>query len=250
VNVLHIAWRELRAFYSAPIGWLVTCGWLLLSGLFWFTMVDGYVQQSRDLVFNPYGASQMTITDHLLGPWFGNCAVIVLIVAPALSMRLVAEEVKQRTLELLLTSPVSTLEIVLGKYFGALGAMIVLLLGTGYVPIGLAQWGAPDPGALAGGYGALTLLAGAMLAIGMFASAATSSQVVAFVVAFAASLSMLAMSWLAEDPEGALAQASVVNHLTDLFRGAVRLSDVVYFVALTTVALFATHQRLESFRWR
>jgi ABC-2 type transport system permease protein len=250
VNVLHIAWRELRALYATPIGWLVTCAWLVLSGLFWLTMVDGYVAQSRDLVFNPYGAAQMTITDHLLGPWFGNCAVAVLIVAPALSMRLVAEEVRQRTLELLLTSPVSTLEIVLGKYLGSLGGMAVLLLGTAYVPIGLAQWADPDPGAIAGGYAALFLLAATMLAIGLLASASTSSQVVAFVVSFAASLSMLALSWIAEDPDSPLAQASVVTHLGDLFRGAVRLSDVVYFVALSAVALFATHQRLESFRWR
>lgn len=249
MSTFTIAWREVRALFATPIGWLVLCGWLLLSGLFWVSMVEGYVLQSRDLVYNPYGASQLTITDHLLGPFFGNCAVVLLMLTPALSMRLVSEEVKQRTLELLLTSPVSTWEIVIGKYLGAMFAILILLIGTVHAPIMLAQWADPDPGALAGGYAGLVLLSAATVAIGLLASAVSANQIVALVLSFAASLSMLALSWLAEDPDGALAQVSLVTHLADLFRGAVRLSDVTYFVALTALALFATHQRLESFRW-
>jgi ABC-2 type transport system permease protein len=249
MSALTIAGREVRALFATPIGWLVLCGWLLLSGLFWVSMVEGYVLQSRDLVYNPYGASQLTLTDHLLGPFFGNCAVVLLMLTPALSMRLVSEEIKQRTLELVLTSPVSTWEIVIGKYLGAMCAVLILLLGTAHAPIMLAQWGDPDPGALIGGYAGLLLMSAATVAIGLFASALTANQVVALVLSFAASLSMLALSWLAEDPDGALAQVSLVSHLADLFRGAVRLSDIAYFVALTGLALFATHQRLESFRW-
>lgn len=249
MSALHIAWREVRALYATPIGWLVLCGWLLLSGLFWFTMVEGFVMQSRDLVYNPYGASQLTITDHLLGPFFDNCAVVLLMLTPAISMRLVSEEIKQRTLELLLTSPVSTLEIVVGKYLGALASVVILLLGTVHAPLALAQWGDPDPGVIAGGYAGLLLMSAATLAIGLLASATTANQIVALVLSFAASLSLLALSWLAEGPDSALAQASILAHLYDLFRGAVRLSDVAYFVALTAFALFATHQRLESFRW-
>lgn len=249
MSALHIAWREVRALYATPIGWLVLCAWLLVSGLFWFTTVETYVMQSRDLVYNPYGASQLTITDHLLGPFFDNCAIVLLMLTPALSMRLLSEEIKQRTLELLLTSPVSTFEIVIGKYLGALAGVFLMLLATVHAPIALAQWGDPDLGAIAGGYAGLLLLSGATVAIGLLASASTANQMVALVLSFAASLSLLALAWLAEDPDSALAQASIVAHLYDLFRGAVRLSDVTYFVALTAFALFATHQRIESFRW-
>lgn len=250
MNVLHIASRELRATFSTATGWLVTCSWLLLSGIFWMLMLDNYVTQSQNLVFDPYAASQLTLNDYLLGPWFGNCAVVMVMFVPALTMRLFSEEVRQRTLELLLTSPVSSAEIVLGKFLGAAVVVWGLVLSTAYGPLLLFRWGSPDPGVIFTGYFGLVLLGATLVAIGTLASAMNSSQVAAGITAFAAALALLVVEWRSSSPDDVYAHLALLGHLNDLFRGAVRLSDVVYYLAFTGLLLFATHQRMESFRWK
>jgi ABC-2 type transport system permease protein len=250
MNVLHIAVRELKSAFSSAVGWLVLCGWLLVTGLFWISMVQNYVVQSQDLVFNPYAGSELRLADYLLGPFFGNCAVLLIMVIPAISMRLFAEEVKQRTLELLLTSPISTLDIVLGKFLGAFSIVILMLLGTLHGPAALYLWASPDPGPILGGYAGLALLGSALLSLGLFASACTANQIVAMVATFAGALALLSMQWMSRDPSDLMAQISILGHLNDLLQGAVKLSDVVYYLAFTGLFLFATHQRMESYRWK
>lgn len=250
MSVFWIARRELSALFSTAIGWLVLTGFLLITGVFWTFGVDDYVMAVSGSIYNPYEAGGLTVTNNLLMPFFGNCTVIVLMVCPALSMRLFSEEIRGHTLELLLTSPVSTTEIVLGKFFGAVGFLTLLLLGTFHVPITLAVVGSPDLGALAGGYLALLLLGSAILAMGMCFSAYTSSQVVALSTTFCMALVLYVVSFSESDPTAFLNRISLSAHVVDLIRGAVRLSDLVYFAGFTGFFLFATHQRLESFRWR
>ena len=128
MKVLHIASRELRSMFSTPVGWLVLCGYLLLTGVFWTYMVENYVLQSQDLVYNPMAAAQLNLTDYLLAPFYGNCAVVLVMMLPAVSMRSFSEEFRQRTMELLATSPVSTAEIVLGKFLGAFLFMLASVI--------------------------------------------------------------------------------------------------------------------------
>ncbi len=251
MNVVHIAGRELRATFSNAVGWLVLCGFLLLTGYFWITQLDLFVTESANLVFNPYGAPTMTISVHLLGQFFGNTLVVLVMVIPALSMRLFSEEIRGRTLELLLTSPVSTLEIVLGKYLGALSFVALMLLSMSYAPLSLLAWtDSLDWGALFGGYLSWLLASAALLSLGMFVSSITTSQMVALVLSFSASLMLYVLSWSADDPDSWMVQLSLGAHVEDLVRGAVRASDLAYFGGLTAFFLFATHQRLESFRWK
>jgi ABC-2 type transport system permease protein len=250
VNVLHIARREFGATFSTAVGWLVLCGFLLLTGVFWFSQFTYYVTESANVVFNPYGAPMMTVAEHLVLPFFGNTLVVALMVVPAISMRLFAEELRSRTLELLLTSPVSTAEIVLGKYLGALGFLGVMALGTAYAPASLYLWATPDWGAVAGGYLAFLLLSGALLSMGMLCSAFTNNQIVALILSFSAGLALYVLAWLGDGPDAWQTQLSIGSHLEDFLRGAVRLSDVVYYLSFIAFFLFATHQRLESTRWR
>ena len=250
MNILHIARREVGSTFSSAVGWLVLCGWLLITGAFWIVAVMSYVVQSQDLVFNPYAASELTFVNYLFPAYFGNCAVVLVIVTPAISMRLFSEEVKQRTLELLLTSPVSTLEIVLGKYLGALAVLGLMLLGTLHGPLGLFLWADVDPGPLFGSYLALGLLGAALLAMGMFGSACTPNQVVAMVFTVAVALGLLILQFASSTPGDWLDQLSLIGHMPDLMRGAIKLSDIVYYLAFTGLFLFATHQRMETFRWR
>ena len=250
MNVLHIAGRELRSTFSTTVGWLVLCGFLLLTGVFWSAGIGMYITESANLVYNPYGAATMTVNTYLLEPFFQNNVLFLLMVIPAISMRLFAEELRGRTMELLLTSPVSTLEIVLGKYLGALGFIGVVVACTAYAPLSLLLFTKLEWGVVAGGYVAVMLLAGAILAMGMLCSSLTDNQIVAFVVAFSASLALYVVGWLDDSPDSWAVQLSVGTHLADLLRGAVRLSDITYYLAFILFFVFATHQRVESWRVR
>lgn len=250
LNVFHIALRELRSTFTTAVGWLVLCAWLLVTGVLWTGSVEQYVQYAQDAVFDPYSAAQLTLTDWLVGPFFQNCSVLLMMVLPAVSMRSFAEDIRHRTLELLLTSPVSTLEIVLGKYLGVLAVLAVLLLGTLHGPLLLYVWAAPDPGVIFSAILGLFLLGGALLAAGLLASALTSNQIVAFLLSFGLALTLL-FAWAlgGTDPDNLFAQVALNSHLTSLLQGAPKLSDVAYFVAFAFTFLFAAYQRMESFRW-
>lgn len=250
MNVFWIARRELSALFSTAMGWLVLTGFLLITGVFWIFGVDDYAMAVAGSVYNPYDMMGLSITNNLLLPFFGNCTVIVLMVTPALSMRLFSEDLRSHTLELLLTSPLSTLEIVLGKYLGAVGFLAVMLACTAYVPISLSLMAEADPGVLFGGYLALLLLGSAILAMGLCFSAYTSNQVVALVATFSLALTLYVLSFSDTDPESVMNKLSISSHVVDLIRGAIRTSDLAYFVGFIGFFLFATHQRLESFRWR
>jgi ABC-2 type transport system permease protein len=250
MNILHIAGRELRYIFNTTIGWLVLAGFLVISGIFWAPMVSFYVAQAQDMLANPYAAAQMSLTDHLLVPWGQNLAVVLLLASPALSMRLFSEEIKQKTIELLFTSPVSTLEMVLGKYLGALGFVAIMLACTAYVPISLLLAGNPDGGTILGGYLALFLTAAAMIAMGMLASAMTANQIVAVVMSFCGGLAFWVVSWFSQDQDSFWVQAAMSTHLADMQVGALRAVDLAYFGGFIGFFLFATHQRVDSYRWR
>lgn len=247
--VLHIAWREIRALLTTGIAWIVTCVFLLLAGVFWLALVTNYVAESQNLVFNPYAASMLTLGEYLIAPWFGNVLIAVFFFGPAIAMRLFSEEYKQRTMELLLTSPIRTWEIVLGKYVGAMGFSVFMLSFTAYVPASVYWFADPDWGWFVGGYLTLLLVLSVLISFTMLVSSYTQSQLVALVAGLVFGLTLYLLSWLAQDPESLLSQITLSSHVEDVLRGALTLSDLVYFFGANFVLLFATQQRLESFRW-
>lgn len=247
--VFHIAWRELRAILATGVAWFVICVFLVLSGVFWLALVTNYVRESQNLVFNPYAASMLTLGDFLIAPWFGNVLIVLIFFGPAIAMRLFTEEYRHRTMELLLTSPVRTWEIVAGKYLGAMGFGVLMLLFTAHVPIALYSFADPDWGFFVGGYLMLLMVLSVLISLTMLASSYTESQMLALSIGLVGGLTLYLVSWLATDPTGWLAQLSMASHVEDVLRGALRLSDLTYFACASLVFLFATQQRLESFRW-
>jgi len=245
-----IARRELRGIFTTTTGWLVLGGFWMLAGFFWSSMVSFYLLQSAELVSNPYTQAEIRLSEHLLSPFFGNLSVILLMIMPALTMRLFAEERKQGTLELLFSSPISTTDIVAGKAIAVFFFLLVMLAGTLYAPLTLWTWGQLDIGLLACGYLGVFLMAAAVSSMGMLCSALTENQVVALILAFSASLAMWVLAWISEDPTHILVQIAMVTHAEELLRGVLRGSDLTYFVLFNAVALTATHQRLETLRWR
>jgi ABC-2 type transport system permease protein len=252
--ILAIAGREMRSYFTTTVGWIVLAAFLFIAGFFWNSIIVYYVTQSADVLSNPYAQDQMNVTDYLLSPFFGNLSLILLmIVCPAITMGTYAEEVKSKSIELLLTSPVSTAEIIVGKFLGSMGVVCVMLLFTAYVPITLyLWWNQPDWGTVAAGYLAVILVCGSIISIGSLFSSMTSSSIVALLATFAASLIIYLMgAWASNgDTDTLIGQLSITTHTIEMMRGAIKLSDVVYFMGFIALFQFATHQRVEGYRWR
>ncbi len=252
--ILAIAKRELQAYFATPVGWMCLCGFVLVTGFFFALMTTEFSVQAVQASFNPYTKDSINLTDWLIQPFFANTAVILLMLCPALSMRLFAEDRKTHALELLLSSPLSSGQIVAGKFLGVMGFVMVLLAGT--LPcIGMLYWlGTPDTGVIMTSYLAMVLMAGSFLSLGMLTSAFTVNQVVSLVTSFGCLLVLWVFSWantIAGPGLGeVLAAVSMLSHIEQLIKGLLHLEDVVYFVSFIGLFVFATAQRVEAYRWR
>ena len=234
-TALTIARRELGALFVSPIAYVVAAAFLALSGyLFSILLVT---------------SNQATMTG-----LFQNVSFILLFVAPLLTMRLLADEQKQGTLELLLTAPVRDWEVVLGKFLAALALFGAMLLCTLLYPLFLwSIGGRPDIGPIISGYLGLILIAAAMLAIGTLTSSLTENQIVAAVLAFAILLALWLISSAGNVATGASAVLSALSlpaHYDGFTLGAINLEDVTYYLSLTIGALFIATRVLETRRYR
>lgn len=247
MKVLAIARRELKSLLGSPVGWCVLGGFWLIAGVMWSLSVFGYAATVANQVYDPYAVQQLTFMGSLVGPWLGNIAVVLVLVAPVVSMRSLAEERRSGTLELLKTSPVRPSELVLGKYLGVLGFMGLLLVGTLHAPVGLLLLADPSWPPLVGGYVSMCMLSALLAAIGLFCSSMTESQLLAASMTFAVGLTAYLVGLF--DPvhvDSWHVQLSIYTHLESGFRGALRLSDGVYFLAVTATFLVASWQRMEN----
>lgn len=230
-----IAYRELKSYFSSWMAYIVGAGFLAISGfIFYVILLGGREAEMR---------------------WsFHNMAVTLLFVAPLLTMRLLAEERRSGTMELLLTSPVTDLQVVAGKFLAAVGLLAVLLGVTAHFPLILVQYGSPDPGPLLSGYLGLLLVGASFMAVGVLASSLTESQVVAGFLSFGALLALWIVGWAA-DQAGATAgevlrQLSILNHFDDLAKGVIDTKDLIFYLSFMALCLFGAVRALESRNWR
>lgn len=251
MSVLVLAGRELRALLGTVVGGLVLSSFLFIAGVMWVVFVEYYIADSQRLASAPYQGVDVTFATYLIAPWFSTLSTVLLFVSPAISMRLFTRDKQQHTLELLLTAPVDTWQIVAGKYLGALGFVGLMLLGTLTAPVSLALWASFDPAPFVGGYLALALQAAALLAAGMWFSALTSSQLGALIPSFALALGLFMVGVVGDgDPSSWATHLALSTHLSDPVEGLIKLTDLAYFAGFVGVFLLATHQRVELERWR
>jgi ABC-2 type transport system permease protein len=227
--------RELSAYFLSPAAYVVLAIFLLLSGYFFST----YVISARQADMRPV---------------LGNMAVIFLFLVPALTARLWSEELKQGTDEFLMTAPIATRQIVIAKYLASLLLFALFLAVTFTYPVVLEIWGQPDWRAILTGYLGLLLVGGAALAVGLYASSLTDSQMVAAMIAFAMLLGFWIISWAADalppSWQPVLEYLSLTDHFYDFSKGILDTKHGVYFLSLIGGFLFLTTQRLETARTR
>lgn len=256
-NVLTIAGRELRSIFVSPIAYVVMTGFLLLGGWFFFNLLARF-----NLLVSMYSSFQggaeamqrLNVNEFVLAPLFHNLSVVLVILIPMITMRGFAEEKRAGTYELLLTSPVATWEIVLGKFVGMVAFISVMVALTSIYGLILWIYGNPEVGIMISGYLGLLLLAITFVTIGLFASSLTENQIIAAVTGLVMLLLLFVIAWPADSAGkvvgDVLRYVSVTEHFAGLVKGVIDSKSLVYFVTMIAGWLFLTQRSVESIRWR
>lgn len=252
-NVWIIFQKELRSYFVSPIAWLLLTMFAVIFGFFFWNGVAyfdfvGMQQQMRGETF------PMNINEQIIRPLLNNASVIGLFFIPIITMRLFAEEKRNGTIELLTTSPIHDVEVILGKWLAALTLYASMLFFTGLSFIFLFRYGNPDWKPLLIGYLGLLLQAGCLLAIGTFISTLTKNQIIAGAATFAVCLMFWVFEWVSGYETASWARVlsymSVTVHFESFARGVLELKDAVYYATLILIGLFFTARSMESLRWR
>lgn len=255
-NILAIAGKEIRSLFVSPIAYVVLTGFLLLGGWFFFNLLFrfSHLLTLYTGLQNPQGLEGLNLNDHVIAPLLHNLTIVLVIMVPIITMRSFAEEKKSGTYELLLTSPLTVSQLVLGKFLGTLSFVLVMIVLTGIYPAILLFYGNPELGILASGYLGLFLLAVVFVSVGLLTSSLTENQIVAAVSCFVILLLLYVLSWPAETTAAELGDLlkylSVIEHFSEMVKGVIDTKDVVYFLTLILLSLFLTHRSVEASRWR
>ena len=246
--------RELRYFFQSVTAYVVISIFLGISGYFFFSIFRYYNLLSLQSMQSGIASGGLNLIDGVMRPVLGNVSIIILLLLPLLTMRLMAEEKKQGTFELLSTYPVSDVATVWGKFLAALTVYAMMIGCTLLYPGMLFYYADPEIVPIFTGYLGLMLMGAAFIAMGTFFSSLTDNQIIAGVATFGASLFFLVIGWAAPfvGPKFAavLAQISILYHFESFSKGVIETSDLTYYIFLTVFFLFLTVRSLESTRWK
>ncbi|MBI5518023.1 MAG: ABC transporter permease subunit [Deltaproteobacteria bacterium] len=235
-NTAVIAQREFASYFTSPLGYIVIGMFLLLVGV---------------LVFFPFAF--LVLRKASLTPMFNAISWLLPLMSPAIAMRTFAEEKRTGTLEMLITQPVRDVEVLFGKYLGALGLLTVAILATVTYPLVVSRWGELDWGPVAGGYLGLLLGGGAYVAFGVMVSSYTKDQITAFFVAFVVGgvffLMNKALMFLPTWAAPWVEYLCPDYHFASISRGVIDARNIVYFLSVISACLLATARSLDSRRW-
>jgi ABC-2 type transport system permease protein len=251
-NIKTIAGKELRGYFASPIAWVMMGLFALIFGWFFMAYLGFFVESSMQSQFG--GAPQANVNDRLIRPLLSNASVLVLFLLPMITMRTYSEEKRSGTIELLLTSPLKDLEIILGKFIGAVGLYAALLVVTLFYIAILFIYGNPEWKPLLSGYFGLLLLGSCFIAMGLFISSTTKNQMVAGAATFIVALMFWIVSWMADTsgPTAAviLRYLSITEHFDDFGKGVIDTKHIVFYLSFIAFGLFLTLRSVDSERWR
>jgi ABC-2 type transport system permease protein len=243
--IFTIAAKELRALFNAPLAWVVLAVLQVILAWIFLVSLDRYIGLQPQLIQypNPPG-----VTEFVVAPLFGSGAVVLLMLVPLLSMRLIAEERRNQTLTLLMSAPVSMTEIVIGKFLGLALFLFAVVTLMGVMALSLLAGGKLDLGLLAANVIGLTLLGGAFAAIGLYISALTANPVIAAVATLASLLVLWIVNMGAPDPGSPLHLISLMKHYESFAKGVIDTDDLIYYLLLIALFLMLAARRLDRDR--
>jgi len=254
-NVLAVAGKELRTYFHSPIAYLVMTLYAVLCGFFFFSLTSRMVAYTFQMQMRgEMGMPSINLNDMLIRGLFEGIltVIMVLFLIPLITMRLYAEEKKSGTIELLLTSPLTDMQVILGKFLGALALYVTLMVIT-FLFISLwFIYGNPNAKPLIANALGILLFGAALLALGMWFSSLTKNQIIAAALAAAVFLLLYVLDWSTDYSSGVasrvLSYLALPSHFDSFAKGVIDLGDVVYYVSVTVVGLFLTARSVETFR--
>ncbi len=240
--MLIIAKREFRSYFDSPLAYVVICLSFLVLGAFFFLVSGGFWQVDRATVSRMFELAPLGLA---------------FLVVPVVTMRLIAEERRSGTLEMLITLPVKDSDVILGKYLGAIGMLLVLVLATAVYPIAMFKWpwnlGPLDMGPVYAGYFGLILFSATAAAIGLLLSSLTDSQAIAFFLTVFVLIALWFTGSLARLVGGTFGTflnfVAFDSRLSGFSRGLVDTRDVVFFLSVTALCLVVAFRALERRKW-
>lgn len=246
--------KELYAMFMSPIFYAVAFFFLLIAGVFFTYILRQIIMVSYQLAQNPEIAGSVSVTGLFLRSFLWNISVVMLFIAPLLTMRLYAEELKSGTIELLYTYPVTDLATVAAKFAACLTTFAILIAATLPGVIMLHSIAGSSWKPILCGYGGLFLLGCSFIALGTFASTLTRNQIVAAIITFG----VLLVLWFIGEAKTAvspvmgsiLGYLSMSDHFQGLAKGLLDSRDILFYVAFSVFFLFLTLRQMSSYRWR
>jgi ABC-2 type transport system permease protein len=252
-NIRTIASKEISGYYGSPVAWVMMGFFALIHGFFFFIYLDGFMASAIRSQFGG-GPSTQNVNLDLIGPFLSNASVLVLFILPMATMRTYSEEKRSGTIELLLTSPVTDVDIIVGKFLGSVALYGGLLAVNALYVALLFGFGNPAFMPLLAGYLGLLLLGSCFVSLGLFVSSTTKNQMVAGAVTFVLALLFWIISWAAERagaPFGPiLSYLSITQHFEDFAKGVIDTKHVIFYLSFIAFGLFLTLKSVDSERWR
>jgi ABC-2 type transport system permease protein len=251
--------KEMSHYFVSPVAYIIVAVFLVLTAYFFNRLLVVIIQEAFQASFEEGqfgGGAAFDVPSLVMRNFFGVLSTLLLFITPMLTMSVYAEERRRGTMELLMTSPVTDLEIVLGKFFASLTLLVIMLLPTG---IGFAYMlRHAEPAApwrvLGSEYLGVLLLGGALLALGSFFSSVTESQLIAAMLSFGAILLLWVLDFGSQAGSTAWASAleylSVFRHYDDFTRGVIDTSNVIFYLSFIVLGVFLTVRSVDSMRWR
>ena len=250
-NIVAITQKELKSYFASPIAYFVIGLFALFYGYFFAVMLQWFVRNSMGQMGGP---QTMNINQDMLRLVLQNVTVLLLFILPAITMRTFSEERRSGTIELLLTSPLTDLQIIFGKFFGAL-SLYGMMLAVTLVHVGsLFLYGNPEWKPILTSYLGLVLLGGSFLAVGLFISTLTMNQIVSYILTFSVFLLLWVISWIGSISTGRLTEVttylSIIEHFDDFSKGVIDTTHIIYYLSLIAFGLFLTSKSVDTERWR
>ena len=250
-NILAIANKELRSYFASPIAYIVLGFFAFLFGWFYVTILSYFVQASMQM--NQFGPQSVNINQQMIRLLLQNVTVLLLLVLPMITMRTYSEEKRSGTMELLLTSPLTDFQIIMGKFLGALALYATMLLITWIHIAVLFYYGRPEWKPILAAYLGLLLMGGCFISAGLFISSLTKNQIIAVMATFAVFLFLWVINWIGSfypQVEPLTSYLSIIEHFDDFAKGVIDTTHVIYYVSFITFGLFLTAKAVDSERWR
>ena len=246
--------KEMRLYFGSPIAYVMATFFLILTAAFFNMHFRGFAELSMRAAMQPQLGGNLNATEGILRQLIYQMAVVLLFFIPMLTMRLIAEERRAGTMELLLTYPLRDGEVLVGKFVGAFTLYALILALTVLCPVTVAWFTPIEWRTVATGYLGLLMIGASFLSIGLFISSTTDNQIVAGFGTFAVLLVLWLLGWFADTTQGILRtiiqQTAIIEHMESFAKGVIEIKDVVYYLSVTGFALFLTLRSLDSQRWR